>query len=69
MYRLAKDEVELVGPVVGREAFELLRAYHVREWHDRDGRWHVVIAASRVAEIEEVERDSRLRRAEERHGA
>lgn len=69
MYRLAKDEVELVGPVVGREAFELLRSYHLAEWHDNRGRWHVVVASSRIAEIEEVERNSRERRAEERDGA
>jgi hypothetical protein len=51
-YRLAKDETELIGLVnIGREAFELLRYYHSKEWHDNQGRWHVVISTSRLPEV------------------
>ncbi len=56
-YPLAKDETELINPKLHKAAFELLRAYHSAEWHDKQGRWHVVVATSRIAEIEQVERE------------
>ncbi len=50
---LGKDEIDLIpAPNIGPNAFELLRAYHDREYRDALGRWHVVIASSRIVEIE-----------------
>ena len=53
--RLARDEVEIISPRnLGRKAYDLLRTYHIREWHDERGAWHVVISASRITEIEQA---------------
>lgn len=65
MPTLARDEVELINPdVQTRAGYDLLRAYARTSWEDRQGRWHVIVTASRIPEIEAVER--RHRQAEVR---
>ena len=56
---IAKDEVELINPQVGGEALALLRACRVNEWFDLQGNWHVVVAASRISDLEKAEHKRR----------
>ena len=56
---LASNEVELINPRVSGASYSLLRSYRLRDWHDQRGNWHVVVAAQRIPEIEEVARRQR----------
>lgn len=54
--RPAPDETEIINPRVHGPAYELLRAYHSAEWRDSEGKTHVIVATSRLAEIEAAEK-------------